>query len=36
MEVMNAFDKFSLLSHLKRNKAKREIAGISALKVVLI
>ena len=34
MVVMNAFDKFSLISDLKRNKAKCEIAAISALKVV--
>ena len=29
---MNAFDKFSLLSGLKRSKAKYEIAGIGVLK----
>ena len=29
---MNAFDKFSLLSGLKPNKAKCEIAGICILK----
>ena len=34
MEEMNAFDKSLLLSDLKGNKAKCEIAGISALKVV--
>ena len=32
IEVTNAFDKFSLLSGLKPNKAKSEIAGIGTLK----
>ena len=31
-EVMNAFDKFSLISGLKPNKTKCEIAGIGVLK----
>ena len=34
MEVMNAFDKFSLVSSLKPNEAKCEIAGIGVLKGV--
>ena len=34
IKVMNAFDKFSLLSGLKPNKAKCEIAGIGALRRV--
>ena len=33
---MNAFDKFSLVSGLKPNKAKCEIAGIGVLKGVLL
>ena len=33
---MNAFDKFSLLSNLKPNETKCKIAGISALKGVLL
>ena len=36
MEVMDAFDKFSLLSGLKPNKAKCEIVEISALKGVSV
>ena len=32
MEVMNAFDKFSLVSSLKPNEAKCERAGIGVLK----
>ena len=34
IEVMNAFDKLSLLSGLKPNEAKCEIAGIGVLKEV--
>ena len=34
IEVINAFHKFSLVSGLKSNEAKYEIAGISALKGV--
>ena len=34
IEVMNAFDKFSLVSGLKPNEAKCEIAGIGVLKGV--
>ena len=34
IKVMNAFDKFPLLSGLKPNKAKCEIAGIGVLKRV--
>ena len=34
IEIMNAFDKFSLLSRLKLSKAKCEIAGIGILKEV--
>ena len=33
---MNAFDKFSLISALKPNKAKCEIAGIGALKGITL
>ena len=36
IEVMNAFDKFSLISALKPNKAKCEIAGIGALKGITL
>ena len=35
-KIKNAFDKFSLLSGLKPNKAKCEIAGIGVLKGVLL
>ena len=34
IEVINAFHKFSLVSGLKPNEAKREIAGIGVLKGV--
>ena len=34
IDVMNAFDRFSLLSGFKPNKAKCEIAGIDILKGV--
>lgn len=34
MKIMNAFDKFSLLSGLKHNKAKFDIADIGVLKGV--
>ena len=36
VEEMNAFDKFSLLSRLKLNKTKCEIASIGILKGVLL
>ena len=36
IEEMNAFDKFSLLSGLKLNKTKCEIASIGILKGVLL